>query len=153
MKEPKAKTEPPAKLNFGVVDNPPNPNPDPLVNENREHQSEEEYVTDPDRVPVEEMTDAAQLQALVVKLEDQVGQMQIKNNELRAKLSSMEKTKSNYSDVSRKFRIFLNLVQGFAARGMFDQSELVKKPGTEHNIMKHAAGLAEVANKATENRF
>jgi molecular chaperone GrpE (heat shock protein) len=156
MKEPKAKTNPPA-INFGkseeTPENPPNPNPEPegLVNENEEKGTDEEYVSDVNRQP-EDDTPESQA-ALVARLEQEIGNLRIKLNEKTAKITAMEKTKSNYSDVSRKFRIFLNLLQGFAARGSFDQTALAAKPGSEHNIMRHIAGLTEVAQKATENRF
>lgn len=159
-KEPKAKTNPP-KLSFtkpeavgeGGPDNPPNPNPspsEPLVNEN---QSGEEYVSNPDIKPPEEQSREEILRTELLQLEQQLGVIRQKNIELTTKLSQMQNQKANYSDVSRKFRIFLNLLQGFATRGVFDQSELAKKPGSEHNIMRHIAGLTEVAQKATENRF
>lgn len=152
MKEPKSKTSPPT-LSFAKPE-PENQSDvqtetDTLVNEN----PSEEYVSDPNQPPPPELTAMEELQALVAKLEQDNGNLRIKNNELSGKVAAAEKTKSNYSDVSRKFRIFLNILQGFAARGAFDQSELMKKPGSEHNIMRHAVGLTEVAQKATENRF
>lgn len=155
MKEPKAKTNPPSNV-FGskeeMPDNPPNPNPEPegLVNEN------EEYVTDVNREPdfeTDPETIEAKQAALIAKLESDNGNLRIKINELTAKVTAAEKRKENFSEVSRKFRIFLNLAQGFASRGVFDQSELAKKPGSEHNLFRHIAGLTEVAQKATENRF
>lgn len=164
MKEPKAKTDPP-KLSFSKPEpasepeNPPNPNPTPdesLVNETGVGEAGgggEEYVADPNREPAPEGSREAELEATIVQLEQQLGATRQKNVELQAKIAEKDKQKANYSDVSRKFRIFLSIIQGMTARGMFDQSELAKKPGSEHNIMRHAAGLAEVANKATENRF
>ena len=162
MKIPKSAGQHPAKegteLKFGggSPENPENPNPipengEPLVNENSNQQDPSEYVSDPNRIPPPEKSDAVADE--VVLLRSELVRLKRENTDMKAKLAEVQKQKANYSDVSRKFRIFLNLVQGFSQQGVFNQAELAKKPGSEHNIMRHIAGLAEVANKATEGRF
>lgn len=58
--------------------------------------------------------------------------------------------RAGFTVSTRRFRIFLVVVQGFVTRGLLDSAELAKKPGSEKNLLKHAAGLAQVAEEAAK---
>lgn len=125
-----------------------------LVNERQDepYETNPEEQREPDPIP-ELASEHDQLLRQISILEQDLSFANKNLAEQKAKLDEVKKQKSNYSDVSRKFRIFLEIVNGMAARGTFDQAELGKRPGSELGLMRHAAGLAEVAQKATENRF
>ena len=76
------------------------------------------------------------------------------NERLRLKLEVAEaKVARNHSSPeAMRFRIFLEIVAGFSAGGKLDMQTLAQKPGSEKNIFKHAAGLAELAYAEVENR-
>lgn len=58
---------------------------------------------------------------------------------------------------SRTMRLYVEIVQGLVGRGLFDPDNLKKLPSDQfvyiENLFKHAAGLAEVAQKSAEGRF
>lgn len=128
-----------------------------LVNERQERDEEreegQEYEAGLDNPNPELMSDNDQQLRKIADLEEQLAKANQLIAKQNAKLAEVRNQKSNYSDVSRKFRLFQSILQGFAARGAFDQSELAKKKGSEFSLMRHAAGLAEVAQDATTNRF
>lgn len=66
--------------------------------------------------------------------------------------------KAGYAPEARQYRLFLELVQGFAARGSFDQEALAKKgaQGADLHLVSlfnHIAGLTEVGYRAIGTRF
>jgi hypothetical protein len=56
------------------------------------------------------------------------------------------------SNEARQLMIFVAVLQGMGARGLFDPDKLKTAPGSERNLMAHAAGLAELANAAARTK-
>lgn len=73
--------------------------------------------------------------------------------EWKAKYMTAKDRNDNYSEASRKFRIFLSLLQGAAARGTFDSENLRKTPGSEPLLLRHFVNLTNVAHTEIGQKF
>lgn len=97
------------------------------------------------------------VKAELAKKEREVQGRITKEQVLREKIDELEgKVKLNgYSRESRTFRIYLEIIGAFTQRGLFDGDKLktATAPTYIDNLMKHAAGLAEVAEKTSQGRF
>ena len=144
MKSTIEETKPLPSLNTGT----------PLVNETDPVVAESnEYESSTEREEPELASEHDQMLRRIADLEEALANSNKTVATQNAKLAEIRNQKSNFSDISRKFRLFQSILQGFAARGLFDPAELKKNAGIENSYMRHAAGLAEVAQNATLNRF
>lgn len=63
----------------------------------------------------------------------------------RLREAEMKLARNHSSPQAMRFRIFLELVNGMASSGILSPETLARKPGSEKGILKHAAGLSEIA--------
>lgn len=60
-----------------------------------------------------------------------------------------------YAPDTRKFRIYINILQGAAARGVFDPDTVKKSGGPEYVVRQclHFANISEHAQQVSEGKF
>lgn len=112
---------------------------EPLVNETLDNSIIKEQAEEIGRLKAETMAlseEITQTKFIIQKKEKEINKL------------GMHIQKGGFTDESRKFRLLLSIMSGFVSRGLFDPEVLSKKPGTETPLCKHAAKLAEIANKA-----
>lgn len=89
----------------------------------------------------------AELRARYAKANGRIARYQLQVVDLEQRLQ-----KSGATNEARQFIMMGHILQGLSSRGLFDPDKLKLAQGSERNLMKHAAGLAELANFAAREK-